>query len=120
MTDDGVDLVIPGLEPAAAGAGKVEMAARATLEALRPRLRPEHAIITATVLTLAAQLDRSHNSGRGKDYGVAQVAAQLRETWQQLPLDDTEGGAGDAFDILAGELRCAAHLCDHEEHRATV
>lgn len=105
-----VDEPLPGLEPAQAGTvGEVERAARRTIAALVGVLDDRHALTMQTVVTLARQLDRAAGSAKSKDYGVANLAAQLREFLALLlPEETTEGGAGDEWDELARELRAAA------------
>lgn len=106
------DELLPGLgEPdrAAGLMGLVERAARRTIAGLEDRLDESHAVMCEALLTAARQLDRAATSSKAKDYGVANLLAQLRETYVVLRGDSPEGGEGsDPFDELAGDLRAAA------------
>lgn len=107
--DDALSLELPGLEQDQAGDGAVLRAARQSLRALEAAgvFNEAGAVMGAALVTTARQLDRAVSGGRAKDYGVAQLVAQLRETWSVLVPEET-AGAGDGFDLLAAELREAA------------
>lgn len=102
-------LELPGLEADQAGDGDVLKAARRSLRALEQAgvFTDAGAVMGAALVTTARQLDRAVSGGRAKDYGVAQLVAQLRETWSVLVPDET-GNGSDGFDQLAAELREAA------------
>lgn len=102
------DATLPGLGTPDHLEGEVERSARTTLAAMAGQLDARHAVICQTMLTVARQLDRAANSRNAKDYGVANLVAQLRETYLVLVPDKPEGGEGDAFDRLARELGRAA------------
>lgn len=107
------DLPLPGLESPMPGEGPVTAAARRTIAALESAslLDEHHAVMCAALLTTAQQLDRAARSSRAKDYGVANLVAQLRETWTALaPI--TPEGRNDAWDTLADDLRRAAAVRD--------
>lgn len=112
MTDDH-DAPLPGLETPTPGEGPVTAAARRTIAALESAalLDEFHAVMCAALLTTAQQLDRAATSTRAKDYGVANLVAQLRETWTALAPEAKEGG-NDAWDQLAEDLRRAAAVRD--------
>lgn len=106
---DQADAVLPGLEPARAGAGSNEIAARRTLAALVKvdLVSERHAVIMEGLLTAARQIDRAAASGKAKEYGVAELLGQLRELYRVLVPETTDGGgersAWDEFlDELAG------------------
>lgn len=107
--DDGVLLELPGLEDQA-GDGAVLRAARQSLRALEQSglYTETGAVMGQALLTCARQLDRATAAGTSKDYGVAQLVAQLRETWSVLVPIAGEERAGDGFALLAAELREAA------------
>lgn len=119
MTDP--DTPLPGLEPAApVDAGAVELAARRTITALEGDIDERHAVIAQTLLTVARQLDRAANARNAKDYGVANLVAQLRETYLVLAVDnENERGDGDPFDRLARELGRAAAVRDAPQPSTT-
>lgn len=105
------DQPLPGLEPDQPADGAVLKAARRTLRALEDadQLTEQHAVMAAALVTVARQLDRAANSGRAKEYAVANLVAQLRDTWTALVPETQEGGS-DAFDQLATDLRNAAAI----------
>jgi hypothetical protein len=110
MTDE---TPLPGMEADPVRAdGPVTAAARRTIAALGPVLDESHAVMCAALVTTAQQLDRAAASSRAKDYGVANLVAQLRETWHALIPDAVDGGGDDAWDDLAADLRRAAALRD--------
>lgn len=113
MNDDVAQAPLPGLEAPTPGEGPVTAAARRTIAALEAAslLDEYHAVMCAALLTTAQQLDRAARSSRAKDYGVANLVAQLRETWSALAPETTEGG-NDAWDLLADDLRRAAAIRD--------
>ena len=121
---------LPGLDaldaPGAPAAGELEVAARQTIAAWHAEslVGPRDAVMLAALVVAARQLDRETTPLRGKHigkgYAVANLLAQLRETFVVLRPEDAGEGDGDAFDELAGELRCASGLCDHAHHRAPV
>lgn len=108
------DTPLPGLEDDRPGDGTVTVAARRTLRALEAagHLDDTHAVMAAALLTAATALDRAAHSGRAKEYAVANLTAQLRETWAALMPEAVEGGGTDAWDQLAADLRGAAALRD--------
>lgn len=110
-TDPRDDQPLPGLEPDQPADGAVLKAARRTLRALEDadQLTEQHAVMAAALVTVARQLDRAANSGRAKEYAVANLVAQLRDTWTALVPETQEGGS-DAFDQLATDLRNAAAI----------
>lgn len=108
---------LPGLEPARAGIGEVERAARASIAALGDQVEPRKAVVVQTLVTVARQIDRAVNSAKAKDYAVANLVAQLRETFAVL--EPQTGGDLDAFDQLASELRDAA-MAERERRSSAV
>lgn len=87
--------------------GLNEEAARRTIRALQSGglLFESHAVMCEALLTAARQLDRAATSQRAKDYGVANLLAQLRETYLVLVSDvDKEGGERDPYDQFLDEL----------------
>lgn len=114
------DPTLPGLEPPRPTSPALEVAARRTLAALQAdgHLDERHALTMQLVVDLAVVVDASARSGKAS--AAAMAAAQLLACQEAL-MPALEGGEeNDPFDELAAELRCAAHLCDHEEHRAAV
>lgn len=104
------DDVLPGLEPDAPADGSIVKAARRTLRALESAgdLEDRHAVMAAALVVAARSLDRAAApGGKTKEYAVANLTREIRETWTALQPETTEGGDGDDFDILAGELRDA-------------
>lgn len=104
---DQVDAQLPGLEPGPPGQGKNEEAARRTIKALKVSglLAESHSVMCEALLTAARQLDRASSSARAKDYGVANLLAQLRETYLVLVSDvDKEGGERSAWDDFLDDL----------------
>lgn len=115
---DPLDAALPGLEPSPAGAGTVERAARQTIAALNADrlLDNRHAVMTEALVVTARQLDRAVNSSKAKDYGVAELVSQLRETYKVLVPDQVEGGGGDAWSELVAEFqRSGAQIRDSHE-----
>lgn len=108
------DTPLPGLEDDRPGDGAVTKAARRTLQALHTdgHLTESHAVMAATLLTLTVSLDRAATTGRAKEYALANLAAQIRETWTALMPEAAEGGDDDAWTQLADDLRSAAALRD--------
>jgi hypothetical protein len=107
---DDTALPLPGLEIAPThGAGEVEAAARRTLAALSEagHLDERHAVVMQALLTGARQLDRAAASGKAKDYGVANLLVQLRETFLVLMPEDG-GEPDDEWTKLVERLRGAA------------
>lgn len=101
------DDVLPGLEPDAPADGAVVKAARRTLRALEEAgdLVDRHAVMAAALVTAARSLDKAVAGAKTKEYAVANLTRELRETWTALQPETAEGGDGDDFDLLAGELR---------------
>ncbi len=127
MTDpsdfDQREAVLPGLEPARPHSPAIVLATRRTIAQLvDDGLADEsHAMLLQLLLDLADVVDTGRRQGKAS--AVAMAAAQMLAAYAVLvpPTDDPGGGdTGDAFDELAGDLRCGAGLCDHEEHRASV
>lgn len=117
---DPTETELPGVVPPPPAAGLVEKAAHRTIAALTG-LTEQHAVMCQALLVNARQLDRATNSGRAKDYGVAELLSQLRETYKVLAPDTAEGGGErDGFDLLAADLRCSAGLCDHTKPCVSV
>ena len=104
---------LPGLaaEPMPrGGGGPNEQAAEQTLAALSKAemLDDTQAVLAQALRSAARQLDRAMNGPHPKDYGVANLVAQLRETHAALVPAPVEGGVTDAFDALARQI--------HEAH----
>jgi hypothetical protein len=60
----------------------------------------------AAMVVAARSLDRAAApGGKTKEYAVANLTREIRETWTALQPETTEGGEGDDFDALAAELR---------------
>jgi hypothetical protein len=92
-------LYLPGLEPGHASDSAMVKAARQTLAALQAadKLRPEHALLTQLILSLAAAIDGGTRSGRAS--AVAMAAKELREALLQLDPPPEEGQT-DAAKVL--------------------
>jgi hypothetical protein len=102
---DPMDAPLPGLGGNdSRTSGEVERAASQTIADLAPQLEARHAVMCQALLTCARQLDRAATSSQAKDYGVANLVAQLRETYLVL-VDGKEGGAGDVWSELLAEIR---------------
>jgi hypothetical protein len=102
------DPILPGLEPPRAGAGANELAARRTLAALVEigTVGEREAVIMEALLTAARAIDRATASGRAKEYGVAELLAQVRELFRVLVPEDAEGGdTNDEWSQLVARLR---------------
>lgn len=102
------DSPLPGLEPDAPVDGSIVRAARRTLRALEAAgdLEDRHAVMAAALVVAARSLDRAAApGGRTKEYAVANLTREIRETWTALQPETTEGPDGDDFDLLASELR---------------
>jgi len=82
---------LPGLEPSRESDSAMVKAARQTLAALHAddKLRPEHALLTQLILSLAAAIDGGTRSGRAS--AVAMAAKELREALLQLDPPPEEG-----------------------------
>lgn len=104
MTDD--PLFLPGLEPPAAAETAMVKAARLTLAALRDadKLRPEHALLTQLILSLAAAIDGGTRSGRAS--AVAMASKELREALLQLdpPPEEANTDAAAALQKFMADL----------------
>jgi len=111
---DPEDGALFGLDPTPTEPGAVEAAARRSLAALAGVLDDRHAVMAAGLVTAARQLDRAAASSKAKDYGVANLLAQLRETWAAL-MPTEEGTSRDPWDELARELGRAAAVRDTAE-----
>jgi hypothetical protein len=103
---DQLEALLPGLEPPSAAAGRNERAAHRTIVALKTAglVDEQHAVMLEALLTAARQLDRASTSTRSKDYGVANLLAQLRETYQVLAPPPAEGGEQSAWDQFLNDL----------------
>lgn len=109
------ELELPGLEQPRRPTGEVEASARTTLAALAPDLDDRQAVMAQALVTIARQLDKAVGSRTAKDYGVANLVAQLRDTYLVLAETPEGGEDGDAFDRLARELGRAAVVRDTPE-----
>lgn len=101
------DAGLPGLDEPDRLQGLNELAARTTIRALHRAhlVNEQHAVMLEALLTAARQLDRAATSSKSKDYGVANLLAQLRETYLVLVPDaPEEGGGRDPFDLFLDEL----------------
>jgi hypothetical protein len=89
MTDE--PMFLPGLEPSRESDSAMVKAARLTLAALRDadKLKPEHALLTQLILSLAQAIDGGTRSGRAS--AVAMAAKELREALLQLDPPPEEG-----------------------------
>lgn len=115
------DDVLPGLEADAPADGAIVKAARRTLRALEQSgdLEDRHAVMAAALVVAARSLDRAAApGGKTKEYAVANLTREIRETWTALQPEAAEGGEGDDFDILAGELRAA--MADEQRRAAAL
>jgi hypothetical protein len=105
---DGDDIALPGLDPARAGAGANELAARRTIAALAidGHVGETESVMCEGLLTAARQLDRAAANGRSKDYGVAELLGQLRELYKVLipPVVEEEGSEPDAWTDFLDQL----------------
>lgn len=105
---DSFDEALPGLEPARAGIGSNERAARRTLAALAAvqLVGATQAVVMEALITAARAIDRATTSGRAKEYGVAELLGQVRELYRVLVPEGSEGGDGnDDWSRLVEELR---------------
>jgi hypothetical protein len=103
---DQLEHPLPGLEPGRPGEGRNEAAARRTIGAFHAAglVDEQHAVMCEALLTCSRQLDRASSSAKAKDYGVAALIAQLRETYQVLAPEPVEGGERSAWDEFLDEL----------------
>jgi hypothetical protein len=102
------ELALPGLAAEQPGTGNNERAARRTLAALvkLSLVGEREAVMMEALMTTARQLDRASSSSRSKDYGVANLVRELRETYLALLPEQGEGGDGtDEWSLLVAELR---------------
>lgn len=121
MTGDTVDEPLPGLEPDAPADGAIVKAARRTLRALEQSgdLEDRHAVMAAALVVAARSLDRAAApGGKTKEYAVANLTREIRETWTALQPETVEGDAGDEFTDLANQLRDA--MADEQRRSAAV
>jgi hypothetical protein len=107
---------LPGIAEPDRLQGDNEAAARRTIRALSSAqlVNEQHAVMCEALLTAARQLDRAASSSRSKDYGVANLLAQLRETYVVLVPDVVEGGDRDPFEAVprrAGRRAPARRRC---------
>lgn len=115
------DDVLPGLEADAPADGSIVKAARRTLRALEQSgdLEDRHAVMAAALVVAARSLDRAAApGGKTKEYAVANLTREIRETWTALQPETTEGAEGDEFDALAADLRDA--MADEQRRAAAV
>jgi hypothetical protein len=103
---DQAEALLPGVGAPPALAGANERAAHRTIAALRADqlVGEQHAVMLEALLTAARQLDRASTSTKAKDYGVANLLAQLRETYLVLAPPTGEGGERSAWDEFLDDL----------------
>jgi hypothetical protein len=75
--------------------------------------------MAAALVVAARSLDRAAApGGKTKEYAVANLTREIRETWTALQPETTEGTDGDQFDALAAELRDA--MADESRRAAAL
>jgi hypothetical protein len=99
-------LPLPGLDDPRDGSSPLELAARRSIAAVAHELGDRHALTLQLVVELARVVAISARTGKAS--AAALAAAQLREAWASLGLDENTG-AGDPFADFVNRVEAAAN-----------